>query len=104
MSGVCWLDCRRDGVRVLWVGSVNTPGATGDVYACGPCIAELAHMVRVQSHVRDGAENRTEREPATYAVPVHAPPPATTRTCEHRQTEKRDGKTCCRACQRQLYL
>lgn len=27
-----------------------------------------------------------------------------TRTCEHRQTEKRDGKTYCRDCRRQLYL
>ncbi|MGW0776298.1 hypothetical protein ACWD01_22200 [Streptomyces sp. NPDC002835] len=103
VSGACWLYCRREGVRVLWVGSVNAPGATGDVYACGPCIAELAHMVRVQSHVRDGIAARTERGPATFTVPVHAPP-ATTGACEHRQTEKRDGKTCCRACQRQLYL
>jgi hypothetical protein len=88
---------------VLWVGSVNAPGATGEVYACGPCIAELAHMVRVQSHVRDGTRVRVERGPATYAAPVRTPP-ATTGACEHRQTEKRDGKTCCRACRRQLYL
>ena len=27
-----------------------------------------------------------------------------TRTCEHRQTEKRDDKIYCRACKRQLYL
>ena len=41
MTGACWLYCRREGARVLRVGSVSTPGATGDVYACGPCIAEL---------------------------------------------------------------
>ncbi|WP_223832823.1 hypothetical protein [Streptomyces venezuelae] len=51
--GTCWLYCRREDVRVLWVGSVRTPGATGDVYGCGPCLAELDHMVRVQSHGRD---------------------------------------------------
>lgn len=28
----------------------------------------------------------------------------TTRTCEHRQTEKRDGTTYCRNCKRQIYL
>jgi hypothetical protein len=27
-----------------------------------------------------------------------------TRTCEHRQTEKRDGKTYRRDCERQIYL
>lgn len=27
-----------------------------------------------------------------------------TKTCEHRQTEQRDGKTYCRDCKRQLYL
>ncbi|MFD4631889.1 hypothetical protein ACFVYR_27870 [Streptomyces sp. NPDC058284] len=53
VTGSCWLYCRREGVRVLWVGSVHTPGATGDVYGCGPCLAELNHMVRVQSHGRD---------------------------------------------------
>lgn len=53
VTGACWLYCRREGVRVLWVGSVSTPGATGDVYACGTCVAELDHMVRAQSHERD---------------------------------------------------
>lgn len=43
-TGVCWLYCRREDLRVLWVGSVNTPGATGDVYACGPCLVELDRM------------------------------------------------------------
>ncbi len=27
-----------------------------------------------------------------------------TKTCEHRQTEKREGKTYCRDCKRQIYL
>ena len=25
VTGACWLYCRREGVRVLWVGSVTTP-------------------------------------------------------------------------------
>jgi hypothetical protein len=32
------------------------------------------------------------------------PRAARTKTCEHQQIEKRDGKTYCRACKRQLYL
>ncbi|MBO8186617.1 hypothetical protein JW592_14275 [Streptomyces sp. DW4-2] len=79
MTGMCWLFCRRAGVRVVWVGSVRTPGAIGDVYACGPCVAELDHMVRAQCHTRDGV-------------------------CEHRRIEKWDGKTRCQDCKRQLYL
>ncbi|AXK37476.1 hypothetical protein DVA86_19355 [Streptomyces armeniacus] len=86
VTGACWLYCRREGVRVLWVGSVRTPGATGDVYACGPCIAELDRMVREESYGRD---------------PAGA---AGTTTCEHRRLAKRGGKTHCRDCERQLYL
>ncbi|MEU3227455.1 hypothetical protein ABZ695_30390 [Streptomyces sp. NPDC006976] len=85
LTGRCWLFCRREGVRVLWLGSVTTPGATGDVYACGSCVAELARMVRVQAHDRDGAGSADG-------------------ACGHRQTEQRDGKTHCRGCRRQLYL
>lgn len=70
VNGTCWLYCRREGVRVLWVGTVSTPGATGDVYACGPCVAELGHMVRVQSHDRDRATGH-----AVGAVPGHASQP-----------------------------
>ncbi|MQS01161.1 hypothetical protein [Streptomyces alkaliterrae] len=98
MTGECWLFCRREGVAVLWVGSVTTPGATGDVYACGPCLAELDHMVRVQAHDRDGHGDRAAQS-ATLTAPAHV-----TKTCEHRQTERHDGKTYCRDCERQLYL
>jgi hypothetical protein len=59
VTGCCWLYCRRAGVRVLWVGSVRTTAATGDVYACGPCIAELDHMVRLQAHDRYAPAGRT---------------------------------------------
>ncbi len=73
LTGACWLYCRREGVAVLWVGSVATPGATGDVYACGPCMAELDHMVRTQTHDRD-RRDRAVRSGA-LAVPAHVPPP-----------------------------
>ncbi|MEW2453508.1 hypothetical protein [Streptomyces albus] len=72
LTGTCWLYCRREGVAVLWVGSVATPGATGDVYACGPCIAELDHMVRVQAYGRDGVGDPAVRS-ASLAVPAHVP-------------------------------
>lgn len=89
VTGACWLYCRREGVRVLWVGSVRTPGATDDLYACGPCITELDRMVHTGSHLREGTTRTAGNEP-----------PA----CQHRQIEKRNGKTYCRACNRQLYL
>ncbi|URM90931.1 hypothetical protein LUW75_14105 [Streptomyces sp. MRC013] len=123
-TGVCWLFCRRTGVAVLWVGSVTTPGATGDVYACGPCLAELDHMVRAQAHdrerdgERDGDHGDRTARAAGLTVRAHVPPsppspppsplpsPSVSRsgTCEHRRTEHRVGKTYCRGCGRQLYL
>lgn len=110
VTGGCWLYCRREGVRVLWVGPVNTPGATGDVFACGQCLAELAHMVRLQGHRRDGITDRAA--PSTpLTVPAHTPSAGqasamTTakKACKHRRIEKRGGKTCCRDCKRQIYL
>lgn len=129
-AGVCWLFCRREGVAVLWVGSVITPGAGGEMYACGSCIAELDHMVRLQAHAHDRRGHRAARY-ATLTLPPHAPPPHTlpasgrhltavdgpvealprrrapgsrTAGCEHPRTEKRGGKTYCRDCERQIYL
>ncbi|MFJ2897990.1 hypothetical protein ACIO87_24240 [Streptomyces sp. NPDC087218] len=90
---------------MLWIGSVHTPGATGDVYACGPCLVEIDRIVRVQTHDRDTTDNPTTR-PARLALPAHTPPAAGpgTMACEHRRTETRAGKTFCRSCERQLYL
>ncbi|WP_327369971.1 hypothetical protein [Streptomyces sp. NBC_01217] len=96
VTGACWLYCRREGVRVLWIGSVHTPGATGDLYACGSCVAELDHMVRTQSHARDAPAGTQTRQKARARNKNEA--------CEHRQTENRDGKTHCRVCEQQLYL
>ncbi|GAA2635657.1 hypothetical protein [Streptomyces axinellae] len=101
VTGSCWLYCRREGVRVLWVGSVSTPGATGDVYACGPCLAELDHIVRVQAHGRDRGNGERAHSAAFTVPPLLTAGPG---ACEHWQIEKRDGKTYCRACERQLYL
>lgn len=123
-TGMCWLFCRRGGVAVLWIGAVAAPGATGDVYACGPCLAELDHMVRAQAHDRerdgDGSGDHGDRtaRAAGLTVRAHVPPspspspspplpsPSASRsgTCEHRRTEHRVGKTYCRGCGRQLYL
>ncbi|MFE4794029.1 hypothetical protein ACFRFL_02725 [Streptomyces sp. NPDC056708] len=100
VTGNCWLYCRREGVRVLWVGSVHAPGATGDLYACGPCVAELDHMVRVQAHGRDAPAGTEARKKAKAGTRTEN----TSEACEHPQTEKRDGKTHCRSCERQLYL
>lgn len=74
VMGACWLYCRREGVAVLWVGSVATPGAAGDVYACGLCLAELTHMVRVQSHHRGRVGDRAAQS-AAHTGPAHAPLP-----------------------------
>ncbi|MFB6819384.1 hypothetical protein ACFCV8_33115 [Streptomyces sp. NPDC056347] len=105
VTGVCWLYCRREGVRVLRVGSVNAPGATGDLYACGPCLAELDRLVRAQAYGR--AEGRTRvGHAAAFAVPAYAAPAcaAGAAGCEHQRTEFRHGKTFCRVCAWQLYL
>lgn len=92
VTGTCWLYCRREAVAVLWVGSVAAPGASGDVYDCGPCVAELARMARAEAHLRDG-----------IAAPAAAQRPRT-RACEHRRVVLREGKTHCGECSRQLYL
>jgi hypothetical protein len=49
VTGLCMLYCRRDGVRVLWLGPVHAPGANGQMYGCGQCIAELDYMIYQQS-------------------------------------------------------
>ncbi|MGY1452401.1 hypothetical protein [Streptomyces sp. SS8] len=93
-TGGCWLYCRREGVRVLWIGSVRTPGAAGDVYACGPCIAELDHMVRLQSHGRDEPPDGTGGTGGATG----------TGACGHRRIGRLGGKVRCRDCGRQIYL
>jgi hypothetical protein len=49
VTGLCMLYCRRDGVRVLCLGPVHAPGAQGQMYGCGQCIAELDYMIYRQS-------------------------------------------------------
>jgi hypothetical protein len=48
VTGLCMLYCRRDEVRVLWLGPVHVPGAKGQMYGCGQCVAELDYMVHRQ--------------------------------------------------------
>lgn len=70
VTGACWLYCRRQGVRVLWIGPVRAPGADADVYGCGQCVAELAAMARQQTCVRDAVAGA-----AAPTVPAAAPQP-----------------------------
>lgn len=96
-TGSCWLYCRRQGVRVLQVESVRVPGVTGDAYACGPCIAELDHMVRAQADEREAALPLS-RAPLGRAPLSRAP------GCTHQRVTRHGGVTYCRDCARQLYL
>lgn len=52
-TGVCMLYCRRENVRVLWLGPVHTPSETGEMYGCQSCVAELVHMVGEQKRRLD---------------------------------------------------
>ncbi|MDT0307106.1 hypothetical protein RM780_09040 [Streptomyces sp. DSM 44917] len=86
VTGRCWLYCRRENVRVLWIGPLRTPVAEGDLYACGRCIAELMLLAREEERRRDLEE---------LAAPYR---------CDHRELETRDRETFCRGCGRQIYL
>ncbi|MDT0447381.1 MULTISPECIES: hypothetical protein [unclassified Streptomyces] len=83
VTGRCWLYCRRENVSVLWIGPLRTPSVEGELYACGQCIAELVSMAREEQRRRD--------------LPEH-------QVCEHRELERREGKTFCSGCARQIYL
>ncbi|GAA2216946.1 hypothetical protein GCM10010400_72740 [Streptomyces aculeolatus] len=92
VPGVCWLFCRREGVAVLWVGSVVTPGAGGEMYACGACIAELDHMVRVRAHGRD---RRGHRAAGTRHLPSPSTSPTTYGTSpRYPSAPRRAARTC----------
>ncbi|MFD7403962.1 hypothetical protein ACFV7R_15080 [Streptomyces sp. NPDC059866] len=54
----------------------------------------VVHRSSAEREVREVREDREDRENVTAGSEV----------CEHRQIEKRDGKTHCRDCERQLYL
>ena len=53
VTGLCMLYCRRDDVRVLWLGPVHVDGATGEMYGCGQCMAELDYMIYRQLRRKD---------------------------------------------------
>ncbi|WSA45228.1 hypothetical protein OIE51_14015 [Streptomyces sp. NBC_01803] len=82
-TGRCWLYCRREDVSVLWIGPIRTPYLDGEMYGCGQCVAELVHTVREEQRRADLRLRRL---------------------CEHRDLEKREGKTFCTDCHRQIYL
>jgi hypothetical protein len=95
VNGRCWLYCRRDDVRVLWIGPVRTPGADGNLFACGPCIAELTRMVRDDLRLKDLRALRPA--PVSLRIPAYVP-------CGHDFIGKRIDGTFCKGCRRQIYL
>ena len=83
VTGRCWLYCRRDGQRVRSLGVVATSWGESKLWACAQCAGELERMARDESRAR------RERRRGL---------------CEHAELEKRDGKTFCKRCTRQIYL
>lgn len=49
VTGECWFFCRRERVRVLWVGPAHTPHGNADVFACEFCMDELTHKAQKQA-------------------------------------------------------
>nr|WP_240979672.1 hypothetical protein [Streptomyces sp. HNM0574] len=76
VRGLCMLYCRNRCADVLWLGPVRTPGAAGQVYACGACLAELDHMVRLQNEALDAVPRRHGTAPGAdvnLSLPPHRP-------------------------------
>jgi hypothetical protein len=92
-TGRCWLYCRRDGVRVRRLGPVRSRRGDVVLYACADCVAELDGLV---------AEELRREAACPPPAPDGGPVPA--RLCMHPELQKRDGKTFCRRCGRQIYL
>ncbi|MEU7179862.1 MULTISPECIES: hypothetical protein [Streptomyces] len=107
LTARCWLGCRREAVRVMWVGSAKLPGGEVALYACADDIAWLDAMAR-------DALYRGDRQPfaCSETIPVPVPgaasgavaPYAGRQLCAHAATRRSGGKTCCAACGAQLYL
>ncbi|WP_052851463.1 hypothetical protein [Streptomyces avicenniae] len=96
--GRCWLYCRREDVSVLRLGTVSTPHARGDVYACDGCLAELAFMVE---RYGTGAGVPSRNAPP-LVIPAHVP---VSRPCAHPVLGRgADGEWRCASCERQIYL
>lgn len=79
--GGCRLYCGRDGLRVRSLGQVWAL-PEGELYACARCIAELERVIRGEAGRRRDAVG----------------------LCDHARLEKRNGKSFCTKCRRQIYL
>jgi hypothetical protein len=53
LTGNCLLYCRRENVRVLWIGPAKTPKGDGGMFGCATCIAELTRMIEQQLRSKD---------------------------------------------------
>lgn len=113
VSGACMLSCRRDDVRVLWLGPIHAPSGIGALYACAPCVCELNQLVHEQLRARDDPKywerarrrrRRREGLRVPRGLPRRAPAAPVPTACEHAKVERREGTTYCKGCGRQLYL
>ncbi|NLU66657.1 hypothetical protein [Streptomyces sp. HNM0574] len=119
LPGPCMLFCRREDVRVRWLGPVHAPAGIGALYACALCVGELNQLVGEQLRARDDPEHgersrRRRRRREGLRAPRVLPWRADGRTpaapaplpdaCEHAKVERRAGTAYCAGCGRQLYL
>lgn len=88
-------------------GDESECGADSTTYSCPEPVEEWQRRHAQETghwrYRRNFGDCAVMRPPAGPAVREYGGVTATA-TCEHRQTEKHDGKTCCRDCARQLYL
>ena len=98
----CELDPRdRDEACVLFNGHA---GAHSWAHA-DPDEDELrARLDLVPPQPSGRAADVVAQRPTRPAGPTAPTPPAAPTSCEHRRIEKRDGKTYCRRCHRQIYI
>ncbi|WP_329133322.1 hypothetical protein OG552_15585 [Streptomyces sp. NBC_01476] len=66
-DGYCWLFCRQQWTRVLWIGPANVAGAQAPMYACGPYINELQERIWQAILLSDGPAPRSTHPPAGEA-------------------------------------
>jgi hypothetical protein len=73
VDGWCWLWCGFRYTRVLWIGTIGTPGAHAPLFACGPCI-QLLH-----DSVWDYADTQhaLPTDESGRDIPLYGPPTAT---------------------------
>jgi hypothetical protein len=53
LTGKCYLYCRRENVRVIWIGRAKTPRGDGSIFGCESCVHELTYMIEQQLRTKD---------------------------------------------------